>query len=87
MSYCRVMTDDGVRGGPHRFLYQGQDAKEAVAAFLACLPKQGEVILEYDSHVVTDEPALVMRRMSDGKTLAAMWGVDWEQWEEIVGTD
>lgn len=84
MSYCRVMTDDGVRGGPHRFVYQGQDATEACLAFASCLPKEGSVLLEYDRHIVTDEPALVMRRPSDNKTLAAMWGVTMEQWEEFL---
>jgi len=56
---------------------------------MSCLPAipEGEVILEYDAHVLTDEPAIVMRRADTGKTLGAMWGVTWEQFDQVAGVD
>jgi hypothetical protein len=82
MSIYRVMTDDG-GGSPHHNIYKGHNVVDAITAFARCMP-EGGCVLDYDRHIITDEPAIVMRRPSDGKTLAAMWGVTWEQWEEIV---
>lgn len=81
MTY-RVMTD---QGGGHHYVYLGDSLVEAVEAFQHCMPPDVKgVLLDYDAHLTTGDPAIAMHHPVTGKTLAVLHGVTWEQWEELI---